>query len=92
MELTNDEEKIIQAYRNGADIEIYFLNFDDDQTKDHAKQQFESLGLSIDRVFRLKSGRYCIRNESAVERININTYYEEQNQEGNTNDNSHESN
>lgn len=81
MELTQDEEKIIQAYRMGGEVQIYFFNNEDDETKSHVEEQLKELELDVDRDIHLSGNDFCLINDSTIERVEVTAYY--QAQEGN---------
>lgn len=81
MELTQAEEKIIQAYRMGGEVQIYFFNDEDDKTKRHAEGQLKELDLDVDRDMHLTGNNSCIVSNSTIERFEVTAYY--QAQEGN---------
>ena len=78
MELTQAEEKIIQAYRMGGEVQIYFFNDEDDKTKRHAEGQLKELDLDVDRDMHLTGNNFCIANNSIIERVEVTAYYQAQ--------------
>lgn len=81
MELTQDEEKIIQAYRMGGEFQIYFFNNENDKTKRRAEGQLKELELDVDRDMHLSGNDFCITSDSTIERVEVTACY--QVQEGN---------
>lgn len=78
MELTQDEEKIIQAYRMGGEVQIYFFNDEDDKTKRHAEGWLKELELDVDRDMHLTGNNFCIASNSTIERVEVTAYYQAQ--------------
>lgn len=78
MELTQDEEKIIQAYRMGGEVQIYFFNDEDDKTKRHAEGQLKELELDVDRDMHLTGNNSCIVSNFTIERVEVTAYYQAQ--------------
>lgn len=76
MKLTQDEEKIIQAYRMGGEVQIYFFNDEDDKTKRHAEGQLKELELDVDRDMYLTGNNFCIASDSTIERVEVTAYYQ----------------